>query len=1007
MPRSFSVVGLVRILAVLCCLCFLGIDQTGSVNVSLAEPGDKSDYTVPDDLGGRKFHADSAYSLTRGEGSTTDGTQFEVIYGTDDRKDIYNVIDAQQLQVAQATCLIVDVSELTNNGNGTYSLATSAWTTQGGTTICAAEPFRGQLTAGFCTGFLIGDSLLATAGHCISNLDCGGTAFVFGFQQIDATTPPVTTIAADNIYFCDGIVTRQYSGDFDYSLVQLDRAVVGREPLPIRRTGVVSNSDPLFVVGHGITLPMKAADNAVVKNANGATAWFQANLDTYGGNSGSPVFGVNSGMIEGILVRGAPDFVTVDGCVRSNQVPDTGNTGSGLKFEEVSKTITFQSFVPELISEAGTIKLNRLKYNCADLAQLEVRDLDLQGAGILGVTVGTSSGDSETLTLTETGLATGIFQGAISTSDGAVNPGNDKADVAHEDSIFAIYTDADDGTGSPATDADTASIDCQGPVISNVNTPEIGGSYALVAFDTDEQAVSQVDYGVTCGNLTGTAAGGATASHLVNVAGLTQLTTYYYTVEASDAAGNTTIADNLGACYSFTTVDQPDFFTEIFTTGDNDLDNQSLTFTPDASSDFYSVCVGPAASFPTDPSTGTAVTLGDDADSLVNLTGGAQVHLYGTAYSSLYISSNGYLTFVAGDDDYDESLADHFAIPHVSILYDDLHPGQGSASIRREQFSDRFVVTYQNVSEYNAGNLNSFQAELYFDGKIVMTYLAIAASDGLAGLSQGVGIPVGFTESDLSAYGGCSCPDGDADGVCDLDDNCPLTANPLQEDSDVDSVGDVCDNCPDTANTTQTNSDADGIGDACDNCALVANNDQVDTDGDGLGDACDNCPQIANPLQEDLDADSVGDVCDNCPSLPNTAQVNSDADSLGDACDNCPLVSNIDQTDGDGDNVGDSCDGCPYIPNPDQVGCSHHGDPDTNGVTDIIDVVMIVEIAFRYGDALVDPTCPHAPAGRTDVNCDGVTDIIDVTMMVNVAFRAGTEQFCNPCKCNPYPTNCP
>lgn len=1007
MPRSLAVLRLVRILTVLCFLSAWAGDNSGSINMSLAQTVQKTDYTVPDDLGDRKLRADSAYSLTRGEGSTTGGTQFEVIYGTDDRKDIYNVIDAQQLDVAQATCLIVDVSELTNNGNGTYSLATTPWTTQGGTTICVTEPFRGQLTAGFCTGFLIGDSLLATAGHCVNNGDCNGTAFVFGFQQIDATTPPVTTISASNIYFCDGIVARQFTGDFDYSLVRLDRKVVGREPLPIRRSGVVSNNDPLFVVGHGITLPMKAADNAVVKNANGTTAWFQANLDTYGGNSGSPVFGVNSGLIEGILVRGAPDFVTVGGCVRSNQVPDTGNTGGGLKFEEVSKTITFQSFVPELITEAGTIKLNRLKYNCADLAQLEVRDLDLQGAGILGVTIGTSAGDSETVTLIETGLATGIFQGTISTSGGTVNPGNDKADVAHQDSIFASYADADDGTGSPATDADTASIDCQGPVISNVNTPEIGGSYALVAFDTDEQAVSQVDYGVICGNLTGTATGGATTSHLVTVAGLTQLTTYYYTVEATDAAGNTTIANNFGACYTFTTVNQPDFFTEIFTNGDNDLDSMTITFTPDSSADFYSACVEPASSFPTDPTTGTSVNLGDDAFTLVNLTDGAQVRLYGTAYPSLYISSNGYLTFEFGDDDFDESLIDQFATPHISILYDDLHPGQGSASIRRQQFADRFVVTYQNISEYNAGNLNNFQAELYFDGKIVLTYLAIAASDGLAGLSQGDGIPVGFTESDLSAYGSCSCPDGDADGVCDLDDNCPLVGNPLQEDVDADSVGDACDNCPDTANTAQTNSDADSIGDACDNCALVANNDQADSDGDGFGDVCDNCPQFANPLQEDLDADSVGDVCDNCPVVPNAAQTNSDADSLGDACDNCPTVTNIGQTDGDGDNVGDSCDNCPFLPNPDQIGCSHHGDPDTNGVTDIIDVVMIVEIAFRNGAAMIDSTCPHAPAGRTDLNCDGNTDIFDVTMMVNVAFRTGSDQFCNPCKCNPYPTNCP
>ena len=63
---------------------------------------------------------------------------------------------------------------------------------------------------------------------------------------------------------------------------------------------------------------------------------------------------------------------------------------------------------------------------------------------------------------------------------------------------------------------------------------------------------------------------------------------------------------------------------------------------------------------------------------------------------------------------------------------------------------------------------------------------------------------------------------------------CPF----LQPDADNDGVLDLVDNCPTTANPDQADTDGDGIGDACDNCPAVANADQADTDGDGIGDVC-------------------------------------------------------------------------------------------------------------------------------------------------------------------------
>ena len=119
----------------------------------------------------------------------------------------------------------------------------------------------------------------------------------------------------------------------------------------------------------------------------------------------------------------------------------------------------------------------------------------------------------------------------------------------------------------------------------------------------------------------------------------------------------------------------------------------------------------------------------------------------------------------------------------------------------------------------------------------------------------------------MVSSGSCEGIDADNDGVCDVDpaspmrpsacadgvDNCPMHANPRQEDWDDDDVGDVCDD-----------SDFDGVEDAFDNCPQVGNPLQEDDDDDTLGNACDNCETVANADQEDLDQDGLGDACDGC-----------------------------------------------------------------------------------------------------------------------------------------------
>lgn len=77
---------------------------------------------------------------------------------------------------------------------------------------------------------------------------------------------------------------------------------------------------------------MTSAGGAQVRN-NTNDSYFVANLDIYGGNSGSSVLNAATGRVEGILVRGEADFVHNGGCYVSAVCPTTGCRG-----EDVTRT---------------------------------------------------------------------------------------------------------------------------------------------------------------------------------------------------------------------------------------------------------------------------------------------------------------------------------------------------------------------------------------------------------------------------------------------------------------------------------------------------------------------------------------------------------------------------------------------------------------------------------------------------------------------------------------------
>lgn len=267
----------------------------------------------------------------------------KVIYGADDRVDIYELTEAEDLQDADGVVALVDSGNVSDNGNGTSDL--TGQTFEDAKSLCASEPFRTQPARAFCSGFLIDPSFVATAGHCIDTGSLSSARFVFGFEMIDATTAR-TTMDNTEIYRAIRIIGRTYtSGATDWALVQLDRPVKNHRVVPIRRSGKIPDNEAVHVIGHPSGIPKKFADGANVRE-NSHADYFVANLDTYGGNSGSPIFRSSNHIVEGILVRGDTDFVWNGSCRVSNVCPNNGCNG-----EDCTRTTEFQNLVPRQESD--------------------------------------------------------------------------------------------------------------------------------------------------------------------------------------------------------------------------------------------------------------------------------------------------------------------------------------------------------------------------------------------------------------------------------------------------------------------------------------------------------------------------------------------------------------------------------------------------------------------------------------------------------------------------------
>ena len=199
------------------------------------------------------------------------------------------------------------------------------------------------------------------------------------------------------------------------------------------------------------------------------------------------------------------------------------------------------------VPSGGALRFDRSVYAEGDEMDLLLADSDLRSAKTQTVLVVTDAGDSESVTLSETNEAKGVFRGVITVARGNAVVGDGRMQAQNGERIVVRYLNAA-GRWIEAF----AYADYEAPALVQ-QTVQIHGPTARIELTTSEPTRAEIRYASTregpfSRSVRDTEVGDR---HSIKIARLTPGTTYYFAVVLVDLAGNEAIVDDGGRYYSF------------------------------------------------------------------------------------------------------------------------------------------------------------------------------------------------------------------------------------------------------------------------------------------------------------------------------------------------------------------------------------------------------------------------------------------------------------------------
>ncbi len=239
-------------------------------------------------------------------------------------KSVGIVIEKKQLKLISKNIFQLDIS---NTLVSTYN-------------ICKEEPFINQPIIGNGTAFIIDSKIMMTAGHVFTK-PIDNYAVVFGYEAVNKNGVVESIISSEDIYYPQTIIKSFKT--LDIAIFTMDRHIENRRPLKWKESADLKKGNEVYMIGHPTGLPKKIAVNAsIVDNTN--LEYFYTTLDSFQGNSGSPVFDFISHKVIGVLVSGELDYEFNGNCYESTLCKIPYCDGEKvIRIETVMEELNFKS----------------------------------------------------------------------------------------------------------------------------------------------------------------------------------------------------------------------------------------------------------------------------------------------------------------------------------------------------------------------------------------------------------------------------------------------------------------------------------------------------------------------------------------------------------------------------------------------------------------------------------------------------------------------------------------